>query len=266
MSKYVMLKPEEVNELVTKAQSGHSASRDRLVRAFLPRVGVIARKFTEFGVEYDDAYQVGAMAFAESINNYDSTKGKFSTYAESCARFQMIHLIYAKETFSRNTRMQRQVKRVRKVIADLKRRNLPVTEQQVSKETQIGLSEVKLVMWLAFQRLVSFQDEVGSNEAGGGRSLSDVIADDAPNPEDILIDFDLAETRNQRLREALASLSDRESDIVCRRKGLYGLEPETLGEISDRYSISRERVRQIENKALAKLNRYMRKHKREVAF
>jgi RNA polymerase primary sigma factor len=227
---------------------GHRA-RHHLLEANLRLVVALAKRHIGQGLAFLDLIQEGNLGLIRALEKYDYTQGyKFSTYATWWIR-QAIHRALADQ--ARTIRVPvhlveviNKLARVRReLLADLGREPTPeelaheldVSAERVLELQQYGRAPISLHLALG--------DEPGSE-------LGDLIEDaDAVTPDDVVTSIALRE----QLADAFALLSEREAAVMRMRFGLVDGQPKTLDAISDMYGITRERIRQVERKALSKL-------------
>ncbi|HEX2361217.1 MAG TPA: sigma-70 family RNA polymerase sigma factor [Jiangellaceae bacterium] len=247
-------------ELMALAGDGRAA-KDHMIRANLRLVVSAARKHARRGVPFLDVVQEGNLGLIRAVEKFDYTKGfKFSTYAMWWIR-QAIERGLAEQ--SRTVRLPAHVA---ETVSKLNRidRNLnrllgrEPTLDEVAEEAGLTTDRVLELRRVA-RDSVSLDTPVGDD---GETTLGELIED-----ADVLQAADIAEQRalTASLRDLVATLPAREATIIELRFGLHDGQPHTLQEVADRVGLTRERVRQLEKKALADL-RDPRRHEPMLAW
>ncbi len=223
-------------------------AKHELVSANLRLVLSIAKRYRGRGMSFDDLIQEGNLGLLKAVGRYDHTKGnRFSTYATWWVRQSIIRGIYDKTRTIRLPVHFIELKNLFfKVYYELmKELGREPTAQEIAERANIPVDKVQTVLTLAVQP-VSLEAPVGEDE----QRLGDFLVDEkAASPLDECSDKELAETT----RELLSSLQPREEKILRLRFGLDGHPAETLEKIGKTFNVSKERIRQIEKKALRKL-------------
>ena len=247
-----LLSEEEEKILGEKSAAGDADARQRLAEGNLRLVVSLAKHYTGRGVAIMDLIQVGNMGLMHAAEKYDHTKeNRFSTYAAWWIKEAMQRAI---DQQSREIRVPVHVaenmKRVQKAARDLQQslgRDATTAEiaQKLGDKTE---EEVKdIISYL--QNPVSLESPVGED---GESSLGDMVEDHSGQTPEEAMDI-LA--RQEEVRELLDTLTERERQVVRMRYGLGEEKPQTLEEIGSALGVTRERVRQIEARAMEKLRR-----------
>jgi RNA polymerase primary sigma factor len=232
----------------TEIMAAIDAAKHEMVKANLRLVLSIAKRYRNRGMTFDDLIQEGNLGLLKAVGRYDHTKGnRFSTYATWWVRQSIIRGIYDK---TRTIRLPVHFIELKslffKVFYELlKELGREPTPQEIAERANLPEDKVQMVLTLSSQP-VSLETPVGEDE----QRLGDFIEDEtSASPLDRCADRELADTA----RALLASLQPREERILRLRFGMDGHPAETLEKIGQNFKVSKERIRQIEKKALRKL-------------
>ncbi|MEG2074333.1 MAG: RNA polymerase sigma factor RpoD [Angelakisella sp.] len=244
-----LLSADEEVELAVRMGEGDIVARQRLSEANLRLVVSIAKRYVGRGMQFLDLIQEGNLGLIKAVEKFDHTKGfKFSTYATWWIRQAITRAIADQaRTIRIPVHMVETINKVKKVNSMLLHQNgHEPTSEQIAAELDMPVEKVREIMRVA-QEPVSLETPIGEEEDS---HLGDFIPDeDAPAPSDVASHTLLKE----QLGEVLATLTPREEKVLKLRFGLEDGRSRTLEEVGKEFNVTRERIRQIEAKALRKL-------------
>jgi len=257
IGKVPLLTADEEVKLAERMEQGDEEAKKQLAEANLRLVVSIAKRYVGRGMSFLDLIQEGNLGLIKAVEKFDFRKGyKFSTYATWWIRQAITRAIadqartiripvHMVETINKLSRVQRQL---------LQENGREATPEEIAKEMEISPAKVREIMKIA-QEPVSLETPIGEEEDS---HLGDFIQD-----TEMVVPADAAaySLLKEQLMEVLSTLTDREQQVLRLRFGLDDGKARTLEEVGTQFGVTRERIRQIEAKALRKLRHPSRSKK-----
>ena len=254
IGKIPLLTPEEEADLAERIVKGDKKAKDKMVESNMRLVVSIAKRYGGRGLDFLDLIQEGNTGLLRAVEKFDPAKGfKFSTYATWWVRQAITRAIADQaRTIRIPVHMVETINKVlrttRKLTSEL---NREPTNEEIAEALGLDADKVDYVMRIK-QDIASLDASVSRDGDDEDSVLGDFVEDEErDSPEESAANQILKE----QLSEIIATLTDREQKIIRLRFGIGGGRPHTLEEVGAEFDVTRERIRQIEAKALSKLRK-----------
>lgn len=257
INKIPLLTREEEENLARRAMKGDETAKQKLIQANLRFVVSIAKKYQVSGISLIDLINEGNLGLIIAADKFDYRKGyHFISYAVWWIRQSILKAIAEKSRLirlplNRSTDIRKIEESINKLTSKLKR---PPSASEIADQLDMDNEEVNTLLSAA-QGYVSLESPIGNDNSS---VLSDIVSDTTgPRPEDSVMATSLAESLN----DALNSLSETERIVINLRYGLNNNKRMSLEKIGKKFGLSKERIRQIEKKAIKRLKHPNRSQK-----
>jgi RNA polymerase primary sigma factor len=260
LRKIPLLTPEEEKELSKRVKEGDEEARKKMIRANLRLVVSIAKRYAYLGVPLLDLIEEGNVGLMKAVEKFNARRGyRFSTYAAWWIKQAISRSIFDQaKTIRVPVYMNEQIAKYKKVREKLshKLKRIP-TSAEIARSMHIPVKKVEQInMWM--RKASSLEAPVGKEREG---EMIDLIEDEtAVSPDAELSRF----MSRERLENLLEIMEPREKEILDLRFGLADGATHTLAEVAKRLNLSRERIRQIEERALKKLRNFIIEQEKEL--
>ena len=260
ISKTDLLTPAEEVKLAARIKRGDKKAREHMIKANLRLVVKIAQDYSNYGLPLQDLISEGNIGLMKAVERFDPEKGgKLSTYAAWWIK-QSIKRALANQskTIRLPVHMVDKIAKLRRITGMLTEAyGREPTDEELCEETGIPMKKLSLLK-RASQRPTSLDAPVGDEESS---SYAEIIGDEhAVNPLDALSDKNM----QGQLDDLYEVLDERESKIIDARFGIGGANPMTLEEVGREFGVTRERIRQLQNIALDKMRKSLRKREKPM--
>lgn len=258
INKIPLLKREEEVELAKRARDGVQEAKDRLIKANLRFVVNVAKKYQNQGLTLSDLISEGNLGLITAVDKFDVDKGyHFISYAVWWIKQSILKAICEKSRMIRlplnRANELLQIEKVKREIGSNKDGEADIDE--IADFLDMDKSRINDLI-NASREFVSLETPLSSDK--DANTISDLMEDTkGADPEEILINMTLQDS----IEDVLKTLTEKESNVIKYRFGLKGERPHSLKEIGDKYNLTKERIRQIEKKAISRLRHPSRSQK-----
>ena len=258
INKIPMISHEEEYELALKAKQGDKKAREKLINSNLRFVVTVAKKYQGQGLPLEDLINEGNIGLLTAIDKFEPEKGyHFISYAVWWIRQSIMKAVCEK---SRAVRLPLnranelfQIQKIQKALIH-ESGSTDVSIEEIADASGLEADLVKDLIAVS-REMVSFDAPVASKGELSDSKVGDFIEDEKLGPEEEVI----SQSLKKDIETLLSTLTDKEREIIIMRFGLYDVKPMSLKEIGDQYGLTKERIRQIEKRAIDKMrmpNRY----------
>ncbi len=257
IGKVSLLTFDEEKDLAIRIENGDLEARDKLIESNLRLVVSIAKKYVRRGLLFEDLVSEGNLGLMRAVEKFDYRKGyKFSTYATWWIKQGIQRAIADQGRTIRipvhmHEKINKMVKAQRQLAQEL---GQDPTPEQIAKEINETPGQVRDMLRIALEP-ISLETPIGDEDES---NIGDFIQDDETNSP---VEYSRKENLKIDVDEALQNLNEREAQVLIMRFGLDDNKPKTLEDVGKHFNVTRERIRQIEFKALRKLKHPSRSRK-----
>jgi len=261
ISNIPLLTRDEEDYYTRKAKEGNQEAIEKLVNANLRFVISVAKKYQNQGFSLMDLISEGNMGLLTAIEKFEPERGyHFISYAVWWIRQSILKALSEKTRLIRlPLNRTNDLIHIERIINEAQRKGENASTDEIAKQLDLEKSKVEEILNVA-RDYVSFDFKLG--DAQDSSTVGEFIADETETPEE----YTEKESIKETVTEMLESLTDREKDIIIMRFGLDGEKPKSLQEIGTLLNLTKERIRQIEKKALRKLKHPSRSRKLRAAL